>query len=152
MKKKIELKVNGEWIELEVEARRTLLQVIREDLSLTGTKAGCEKGECGSCTVIMNGLPVNSCLILAVDAEGSEIVTIEGISKDGKLHPLQKQFIEQGAIQCGFCTPGMIVTAKALLDRNPNPTENEVRKAIAGNFCRCTGYDRIVKSVLAVRK
>ena len=144
--------MNGEWIELEVEARRTLLQVIREDLSLTGTKAGCEKGECGSCTVIMNGLPVNSCLILAVDAEGSEIVTIEGISKDGKLHPLQKQFIEQGAIQCGFCTPGMIVTAKALLDRNPNPTENEVRKAIAGNFCRCTGYDRIVKSVLAVRK
>jgi carbon-monoxide dehydrogenase small subunit len=152
LKRKVIFNLNGEMVELEVEPRKSLLQVIREDLALTGTKSGCNRGECGSCTVIMNGFPVNSCLILAVEAEGSEILTIEGLSKNGELHALQKQFIEQGAIQCGFCTPGMIMTAKAILDRNPNPNEEEVRRGISGNFCRCTGYDKIVKSILAVVK
>ncbi|MGA2463500.1 MAG: (2Fe-2S)-binding protein [Thermodesulfobacteriota bacterium] len=149
MKRKVTLIINSESIKLEVEPARSLLQVIREDLGLTGTKAGCERGDCGSCTVIMNGLPVNSCLVLAVEAEGSEILTIEGLSKYGELHPLQKEFVAQNAIQCGFCTPGMIMTAKALLDHNSRPSEEEVRRAIAGNFCRCTGYDKVVKSILA---
>lgn len=149
MKRRIELRINGEIYELEVEPRSTLLKVIREILGLTGTKCGCERGECGSCTVLMNGLPVNSCLVLAVEAEGSDILTIEGLSKDGTLHILQKNFVEYGAIQCGFCTPGMIMTAKALLDTNHRPTEEEVRQYIAGNFCRCTGYDKIVKSILS---
>ena len=149
MRKKIELKVNGEAYELEVEPRATLVKVIREELGLTGTKSGCERGECGSCTVLMDGMPVNSCLVLAVEAEGSEICTIEGLARDGELDVLQRNFIERGAIQCGFCTPGMIMTAKALLDRNRRPSEEEVRRAIAGNFCRCTGYDKIVESILA---
>lgn len=134
---------------MKVAPIRTLLQVIREDLGLTGTKCGCERGECGSCTVLVNGLAINSCLMLAIEAEGKEILTIEGLAKNGQLHPLQEKFIELGAIQCGFCTPGMIMTAKALLDRNPKPTEEEVRREIAGNYCRCTGYDKIVEAILA---
>lgn len=148
MKRRIELKVNQEIYELEVEPRSTLVKVIRENLGLTGTKCGCERGECGSCTILLDGLPVNSCLILAVEAEGSEILTIEGLARDERLHVLQKNFVEHGAIQCGFCTPGMIMTAKGLLDMNPRATEEEVRQAIAGNFCRCTGYAQIVKSIL----
>ena len=149
MRKRIKLTVNGETYELEVEPRTTLVKVIREELGLTGTKSGCERGECGSCTVLMDGIPVNSCLVLAVEAEGSKILTIEGLAQDGALHVLQRNFVKLGAIQCGFCTPGMIMTAKALLDRNRRPSEGEVRRAIAGNFCRCTGYDKIVESILA---
>lgn len=149
MKRAINLTVNGERHSLEVLNKRTLLEVIREDLGLTGTKKMCDMGDCGSCTVIMNGRAVNSCLILAVDADGAEVLTIEGLSQDEGLHPLQTSFIERGAIQCGFCTPGMILAAKALLDENPSPTELEVKEAIAGNFCRCTGYVRIVDAILA---
>jgi carbon-monoxide dehydrogenase small subunit len=123
--------------------------VIREDLHLTGTKKMCDAGECGSCTVIMDGMVVNSCIVLAVDANGKEIATIESLSQIGTLHPIQEEFVTRGAIQCGFCTPGMILSAKALLDQNPNPTEMDVKKAIAGNFCRCTGYVRIVNAILS---
>jgi carbon-monoxide dehydrogenase small subunit len=146
---KIKIKVNGEWNELTVPNQKTLLEVIREDLHLTGTKKICDTGECGGCTVIMDGMVVNSCIVLAVDANGKEIVTIEGLAPIGKLQPIQEEFIARGAIQCGFCTPGMILSAKALLDQNPNPTEFEVKKAISGNFCRCTGYVRIVNAILS---
>jgi carbon-monoxide dehydrogenase small subunit len=149
MKVMIQLKVNSVIYELKIDPARTLLQVIREDLGLTGTKSGCERGECGACTVLVDGLAINSCLMPAIEAEGKEILTIEGLARDGKLHPLQEKFIELGAIQCGFCTPGMIMTAKALLDRNPKPTEEEVRREIAGNYCRCTGYDKIVEAILS---
>lgn len=147
---KVKVKVNGELYKLRVEPRKTLLDVIREDLCLTGTKRGCDTGDCGACTLLINGMPVNSCLVLAADAQDKDIMTIEGIARDGQLHPIQEAFINHGAIQCGFCTPGMILSAKALLDKNPRPTELEVRKAIAGNLCRCTGYDKIVKAILAV--
>lgn len=150
MKQVIELKVNGEFYEVAVEAHRTLLEVLREDLGLTGAKEGCDVGDCGSCTVLINGRAMFSCLILAVDAKGKEILTIEGLAREGELHPLQKSFVEEGAIQCGYCTPGMILVAKSLLDRNPKPTEQEVKKAISGNLCRCTGYTKIVKAILAV--
>ncbi len=146
---KIKIKVNGEWHELTVPNKRTLLEVIREDLYLTGTKKMCDTGECGGCTVIMDGMVVNSCIVLAVDANGKEIATIESLSQIGKLHPIQEEFVARGAIQCGFCTPGMVLSAKALLDQNPNPTELEVKKAILGNFCRCTGYVRIVNAILS---
>ena len=149
MKKTIRLKVNGETVNLEVEDRRTLAQVIREDLHLPGTHMICEKGECGACTVIMDGLAVNSCLVLAADANGKEIETIEGLAQDFELHPIQRNFVEKGAVQCGMCTPGMIMTAKAFLKKRPNPDEDEIRHAIAGNFCRCTGYVRIVDAVLS---
>ncbi len=152
MNKQITLKVNGESYELLVEPRKILLDVIREDLCLTGTKRGCDTGDCGACTILMNGMPVNSCLVLAVDAQNKDILTIEGIAQNGRLHPIQEAFINHGAVQCGFCTPGMILSAKALLDNNPRPTDLEVRKAIAGNLCRCTGYDKIVKAVLAVSR
>lgn len=153
MKQMIQLKVNGELYKLAVEPYRTLLDVIRNELELTGTKEGCSMGECGSCTVLLNGKPVNSCLILAVDADGKEILTIEGLAEGTKLHCLQEAFIEHGAIQCGFCTPGMILSAKALLDENPHPEEWEVREAIAGNLCRCTGYIKIIEAILsAVQK
>ena len=142
--------VNGQSYRLEVEPRTTLLDVIRYGLGLTGTKAGCEKGECGTCTVIMDNRPVNSCLLLAVEADGAEILTIEGLATGEELHSLQKSFVEMGAIQCGFCTPGMILVAKALLDKNPKPTEREIRQAIEGNLCRCTGYDKIVKAIQKV--
>ncbi len=152
MKKKIKLLANGKTYEVEVEPTTTLLQVIRGDLGLTGTKSGCERGECGACTVLLGGVAVNSCLFPAMEAEGKDILTIEGLAVNGQLHVLQEKFIELGAIQCGYCTPGMILTAKALLDRNPNPTEAEVRREIAGNYCRCTGYEKIVEAVLAAAK
>lgn len=146
---KIRIKVNGEWHELTVPNQKTLLEVIRGDLLLTGTKRICDTGECGSCTVIMDGKAVNSCIVLAVEANGKEINTIEGLSQIGKLHPIQEEFVAKGAIQCGFCTPGMIMTAKALLDQKPDPTAQEVKTAIAGNLCRCTGYIRIVDAILS---
>jgi aerobic carbon-monoxide dehydrogenase small subunit len=148
MKKCIKLKVNGEERELIVEPQRTLVETLRYDLGLTGTKEGCGNGNCGSCTILLNGKTVNSCLIFTVEAEGKEIITIEGISKGGKLHPLQQAFMDEGALQCGFCTPGLIITSIALLDSIPHPTEDQVRHAIAGNLCRCTGYDKIVRAVL----
>ena len=151
MKVPIQLKVNGMAYKMEVEPRRTLLELIREDLELTGTKEGCSLGECGSCTVLLDGKPIKSCITLAVQANGREVTTIEGLEKaDGTLHPLQQAFIDHGAIQCGFCTPGMILSAKGLLDENPTPTELEARQAIAGNLCRCTGYQKIVEAILAV--
>lgn len=149
MKYGITLKVNGDEYQVLVSARRTLLEVLREDLGLTGTKRGCDTGDCGACTVIMDGQAVNSCLVLAVDAEGKEILTVEGLSQGEKLHPIQEAFIEYGGLQCGFCTPGMLLSAKALLDRNPRPTESEIRMAIAGNLCRCTGYNKIVEAIMA---
>jgi len=150
MKKPIKFKVNGLVREVMVEPRQTLLDMLRYDLGLTGAKEGCGNGNCGSCTVILNGKSVNSCLIFAVEADGSEITTIEGLQQNGKLHPLQQSFIDEGAVQCGFCTPGMILQAKAFLDSNPHPDEHEVRQAIAGNLCRCTGYDKIVRAILKV--
>jgi carbon-monoxide dehydrogenase small subunit len=151
MKKTIHLKVNDRSHELSVEPNRTLSEVIRKDLGLTGTKIGCEVGDCGACTVIMDGEPVNSCLVLAVQADGREILTIEGLESDGKLHPLQQAFIDKGAIQCGFCTPGMILSAKSLLDQHPAPGEEQIRKAISGNLCRCTGYQKIVEAIGSVK-
>jgi carbon-monoxide dehydrogenase small subunit len=150
MKKGIILKVNGEEREVRVEPRQTLLDTLRNDLGLTGTKEGCGNGNCGTCTVLLNGKAVSSCLVFTVEAEGQEITTIEGLAEAGKIHPLQRAFVEEGAIQCGFCTPGMILTAKAFLDANPHPTEIQVRQAIAGNLCRCTGYDKIVRAILKV--
>ena len=145
----VTLTVNGaEQTEL-VRANTTLLDLLRETLDCTGTKKGCELGDCGACTVLMDGKPVNSCLVLAVEADGHSITTIEGVEHNGKLDRIQQAFIDQTAVQCGYCTPGMILSAKALLARNPHPTEREVREAIAGNLCRCTGYVRIVKAVLA---
>ncbi len=150
MKVQLELKVNGMAYKIEVEPRRTLLELIREDLELTGTKEGCSLGECGTCTVLLDGRPIKSCITLAVQANGREVTTIEGLEgPDGTLHPLQQAFIDHGAIQCGFCTPGMVLSAKALLDENPKPTEMEVKQAIAGNLCRCTGYQKIVEAILA---
>jgi carbon-monoxide dehydrogenase small subunit len=150
MKKEIILKVNGEEREVAVEPRQTLLEILRNDLGLTGTKEGCGNGNCGTCTVLLDGKAVSSCLILAIEVEGQEITTIEGLAKAGEIHLLQKAFIEEGAIQCGFCSPGMILTAKAFLDVNPHPTEAEARQAISGNLCRCTGYDKIVRAILKV--
>jgi carbon-monoxide dehydrogenase small subunit len=150
MKKEVTLIVNGEEREVHVEPRQTLLDTLRNDLGLTGTKEGCGNGNCGTCTVLLNGKAISSCIVLAVEVEGQEITTIEGLAQAGKIHLLQKAFIEEGAIQCGFCTPGMILTAKAFLDTNPHPTEAQVRQAIAGNLCRCTGYDKIVRAILKV--
>ena len=147
--KEIMLKVNGEALSVVVQPTDTLVDVLREKLDLIGTKKACDSGDCGACTILMDGKPVNSCLILAMDAEGREITTIEGLEgKDGTLHPIQEAFIRNGAVQCGFCTPGMILSAKALLDEIPNPTEEEVRQGLAGNLCRCTGYAKIVQAVL----
>ncbi|KYH31941.1 nicotinate dehydrogenase small FeS subunit [Moorella mulderi DSM 14980] len=145
---RIKLKVNGQEYQVEVPADITLLELLREYLSLTGTKEGCGKGECGACTVLMDGQAVNSCLVPAAKAEGSEVLTIEGLaSPDGRLHPLQEAFISEGAVQCGFCTPGMIMSAKALLDQNPHPTREEIKVALSGNLCRCTGYAKIITAV-----
>jgi aerobic carbon-monoxide dehydrogenase small subunit len=149
MKKIITLTVNGEPVERAVEPNRTLLSFLREDLGLTGAKHGCGLGDCGACTVILDGKPVNSCLVLAVQADGREVLTIEGLAENGRLHPIQEAFVDTGGIQCGFCTPGMILSAKALLDENPKPTELEIRTAISGNLCRCTGYQKIVEAILA---
>ncbi len=150
MKKLMKLRINGQEREIMVEPRQTLLDTIRYDLGLTGTKEGCGNGNCGSCTVLLDGKAVNSCLVFAVEAEGHHITTIEGLYQGGKLHRLQQAFIEEGGVQCGFCTPGVILMAKALLDSNPHPTEAQVRQAIAGNLCRCTGYDKIVRAILKV--
>jgi carbon-monoxide dehydrogenase small subunit len=147
MGKRIQCRVNDDSISLEVEAHWTLLRMIRDELGLTGTKEGCGEGDCGACTVLVDGRAVNSCLILAIDVDGKAITTIEGLTRGNELHPLQKAFVEKGAVQCGFCTPGMILTAKALLDLNPLPTEEEIRFAIAGNLCRCTGYAKIVEAI-----
>ena len=152
MKKMICITINGKKYELAVAPNRTLADLLREELLLTGTKKGCDMGECGTCTVIMNGRAVNSCLVLAVQAAGKEITTVEGLETEDGLHPLQEKFIENGAIQCGFCTSGMLLSAKTLLDRNPHPTENEIRTAISGNLCRCTGYQKIVESIKDVNE
>ena len=152
MKHRIQIRVNGELKDLLVEPHRILVDLIRQDLGLTGTKKGCGSGDCGSCTVILDGRAVKSCLILAVEVDGSEILTIEGLRSDGKLHPLQEAFIQHGAIQCGFCSPGMMISAKAFLDQCPNPTEEQVKLAISGNLCRCTGYSKIVEAILAVAR
>ena len=148
MKEMVTLQVNGEGYELFIEAKKTLLEVLREDLGLTGTKEVCDMGTCGACTVLIDHKPYLSCLTLAVACKGKEIITIEGLRQGETLHPLQNSFIQHGAIQCGMCTPGMILTAKALLDEIPHPTEMEVRKAISGNLCRCTGYVKIVEAIL----
>lgn len=148
-KKQLSLRINGDIHELIVFPHKTLLEVLREDLGLTGAKESCGEGACGSCTVLLDGLPVRSCLLLAAEAEGREITTIEGLASQGKLHPVQEAFVEHHAIQCGFCGPGMILTAKSLLDHNPDPSEEEIRHAISGNVCRCTGYAKIVEAVKA---
>lgn len=145
----ITLTINGDPIEAIVKDNLTLLDFLRDQLGLTGTKKGCEQGECGACTVELDGNPVNACSTLAVECNGREITTIEGVAKDGKLHPLQVEFIQKWALQCGYCTPGMIISAKCLLERNPNPTEFEIRQAISGNLCRCTGYAKIVEAIQA---
>jgi carbon-monoxide dehydrogenase small subunit len=150
--KELNLVVNGRPYQLSVLPWRTLLEVIREDLGLTGTKEGCGLGECGACTVLMDGKAVNSCLVLATEADGKKITTIEGLANGDKLHPIQKAFVDHGGLQCGFCTPGMIMAAKALLDKNPTPTEEEVKRGIAGNLCRCTGYAKIIESIKAAAK
>ena len=148
-KRVISMTVNGDPVDAVVKDNLTLLDFLRDHLGLTGTKKGCEQGECGACTVQLDGLPVNSCSTLAVECDGRDIVTIEGVAKDGKLHPIQKQFIDKWALQCGYCTPGMIMSVKCLLEKNPHPTELEIREAIEGNLCRCTGYAKIVEAIQA---
>jgi aerobic carbon-monoxide dehydrogenase small subunit len=148
----INLMVNGEKCQVIVEPAESLLDVLRVKLNKTGTKKGCNEGDCGACTVIMNGRPVNACLVLAFEADNADILTIEGLADNAQLHPLQESFIKYGGLQCGFCTPGMIMVAKALLDRNSNPTEEEIRKTVAGNICRCTGYVKIVQSISEAAK
>lgn len=149
MKRAISLTINGDVVDAVVKDNLTLLDFLRDKLFLTGTKKGCEQGECGACTVILDGNPVNSCCTLAAECDGHDVLTIEGLAKNGELHPLQKQFIDKWALQCGYCTPGMIMSAYALLNRNPNPTELEIREAIEGNLCRCTGYAKIVEAIQA---
>jgi carbon-monoxide dehydrogenase small subunit len=144
---RIQLTVNGESEQVDVPSNMTLLGMLREKLTLTGTKNGCTAGECGSCTVLMNGEPVNSCMVLAVECNGAEIITVEGLPQDGKLDPIQDALIEAGGIQCGFCIPGVLISSRALLDRNPKPSEEEIRLALVGNLCRCTGYVRIIEAV-----
>jgi aerobic-type carbon monoxide dehydrogenase small subunit (CoxS/CutS family) len=148
-KTQIALTVNGEPYDVAFEAYKTLLEVLREDLNLCGTKHGCELGECGACAVLLDGRPVLSCLVLGVECGGREVVTVEGLAAEGRLHPLQETFADLGAAQCGYCTPGFLVTAKALLDRTPNPTRDQIREALSGNLCRCTGYQQIVEAVEA---
>jgi aerobic carbon-monoxide dehydrogenase small subunit len=148
MKQGMKLKVNGVAYEEEIDHRRTLLEVLREHLGLLGTHKGCDEGQCGACTVLIDGKPVNSCLVLAASAQGKEIITIEGLAEGEKLHPVQEAFVEAGAIQCGFCTPGMIMSAKAFLDENARPTREDVKRAISGNLCRCTGYFQIIDAVM----
>jgi len=149
MKRLMSLTVNGLQHELAVAPNRSLLDLLREDLRLTGTKQGCGEGDCGACAVLLDGKVVNACLVLALEAEGREVLTIEGVADGNRLHPVQQAFIEQGAVQCGFCTPGMVLVAKALLEVRPKPSEQEVRRAVSGNLCRCTGYQKIVEAILA---
>jgi carbon-monoxide dehydrogenase small subunit len=144
------LRINGKGHQLEVDPLTTLLKVLRDDLGLSGTKEGCGEGDCGACTVLVDGKAVNACLFLALEARGKEVVTIEGLAQDGRLHPLQQAFIDKGAFQCGFCIPGMIISAKALLDSNPSPDDDEIKLAIAGNLCRCTGYTKIIEAIRSV--
>lgn len=150
MKMRIEFQLNGEPVEHFTEPNRTLLNMLREDFDLTGAKEGCGAGECGACTVILDGEAVNACLVLAVEADGRSVGTIEGLSDGRRLDPLQSAFIEHAALQCGYCTPGMIMTAKVLLEKNPNPTEAEIREGISGNLCRCTGYKKIIEAIQSV--
>ncbi len=150
MKKAIELNINGDAYELLVSPNYTLLEVLRDKLGLTGTKRGCDLGACGACTVLLDGEACLSCLMLAVDAIGKQVLTIEGLSEGGDLHPLQSAFVQKGALQCGFCTPGMILTAKAILDQEPHPTEEVIKKKMAGNLCRCTGYKKVVEALMSV--
>jgi carbon-monoxide dehydrogenase small subunit len=152
VKRDVELKVNGQEYAATVDTRETLLDVLRYRLGFMGPKEGCGNGNCGSCTVKLSGTTVNSCLVFAVEADGSAVTTVEGIGGNGKLHPVQEAFVEHGALQCGFCTPGFIVSAEALLQQNPTPTAQEIRVALAGNLCRCTGYDKIVRAVLAAAR
>ncbi len=146
----ITLTINGARERLDVPSNMTLLQMLRERLALTGTKDGCEAGECGACTVLVDGEPTNSCLMLAVEADGREVLTVEGLTPQGQLSPLQQAFVEHNAVQCGFCTPGMLMSAHALLKREPHPTEDEIKQALVGNLCRCTGYVRIIEAIQAV--
>ncbi len=149
MSKKVQVttSINGETVDFLCEPRQSLLEVLRDALHFTGSKEGCNNGNCGACTVLMNGLPVNSCIVLAVEAEGAQIETVEGLAEQGHLHPVQQCFLEGAALQCGICTPGFLMSAKALLEKNPNPSEHDIRFNLAGNLCRCTGYDKIVRAV-----
>ncbi len=149
---KISLTVNGEREQQVVPSNMTLLQMLRDKLALTGTKNGCSAGECGACTVLMNGEPVNSCMVLAVECNGAEITTVEGLAHDERLDPVQEAIIEAGGVQCGFCTPGILISSRALLDRCPDPTDQQIREALVGNLCRCTGYVRILKAVKAAAR
>ena len=149
MKAPVKFRVNGDSREIYVDAHRTLLEILRDELELTGVKEGCGNGNCGACTVNLDGRAVNACLMLAVEAEGHDILTVEGVAREGALHPIQETFIEETALQCGFCTPGFIMSAKAFLEQHPSPTEEEIRMAVAGNLCRCTGYDKIVRAIAA---
>jgi carbon-monoxide dehydrogenase small subunit len=144
---KINVTVNDELEQVVVPSNLTLMQMLRESLALTGTKNGCSAGECGACTVLLNGEPVNSCMVLAVECDGAEIVTVEGLAGDRQLDPIQEAIIEAGGVQCGFCTPGVLISSRAFLDRNPDPSEEQIREALVGNLCRCTGYARIVEAV-----
>jgi aerobic carbon-monoxide dehydrogenase small subunit len=149
---RISVAVNGERYERDVEVRRLLVHLLRDDLDLTGTHVGCDTGNCGACTVIVDGLAVKSCMMLAVQADGADVETVEGLAPDGELHPLQQSFSSFHALQCGYCTPGMLMSAKHLLDNNPEPTDGEIRRAIQGNICRCTGYVNIVEAIAAAAK
>ena len=144
---RINVNINGDWVQREVDSRTTLLDFVRDHVGLTGTKRGCDEGDCGACTVLLDDKPVNACLILAAKAHRKKVITIEGLERNGELHAIQEAFVQYGAVQCGFCTPGMILVAKALLDQNPHPTEEQIRKAISGNLCRCTGYQQIVEAI-----
>lgn len=152
MEKIIELSVNGERLRVIAQAKESLLDVLRNKLGLTGTKECCNEGDCGACTVILGARAVNACLVLAMEAEGQEILTVEGLAEGARLHPLQEAFVRYGGFQCGFCTPGMLMSAKALLDENPDPTEEEIRTGISGNLCRCTGYIKIIQSITEAAK
>lgn len=149
MKQQIELRVNGQIYEIEVQPWKTLVDVLRDQLYLTGTKVSCNEGHCGACTVIIDGEAVNACLMLAMEAQGKEILTIEGLSEGGNLHPIQEAFVTHGAVQCGFCTPGMIMATKAYLERNPAPSDEDIKKALAGHLCRCTGYVQVIEAIRA---
>jgi len=149
---KINVAINNEWEQVVVPSNMTLMQMLRESLALTGTKNGCSAGECGACTVLLNGEPVNSCMVLAVECDGAKIVTVEGLAGDKQLDPVQEAIIQAGGVQCGFCIPGILISSRALLDRNPNPSEDEIREAMVGNLCRCTGYVRIIESVKTAAK
>lgn len=150
--RQIRLTLNGRAVEESALANETLMEFLRYRLGLTGTKEGCDTGDCGACTVLVNGKAVNSCLVLAVEADEADVITVEGLGDAGQLHPLQQAFVDQGAVQCGFCTPGMMMAAKSLLDEQPNPSEEEIRLALAGNLCRCTGYVSIMSAVTAAGK